>query len=677
MRSGGLCLLLAFTVAAAPYPPSDVIRSVEWAPAETIVRAAKGSDNWPLTWGDDDALYGAYGDGNGFDPRVPEKLSLGLARITGDPTDFRGENIRSATAEQRGEGRAGRKASGMLMVDGVLYMWVRNAGNAQLAWSADPGRTWAWAEWKFTESFGCPTFLNFGANYAGARDGYVYIYSHDADSAYEPADRMVLARVPKERIRDRGAYEFFKGLGGDGTAAWTRNISERGAVFIHAGKCYRSGITYNAGLKRYLWCQVLPGKDPRFAGGFGVYDAPQPWGPWTTAYYTEAWDVGPGETCSFPSRWISGDGRTQYLVFSGDDCFSVRKATLTLADMAFPGKEWAEATPLSQGVDPDRLRDAVEHLARQCGRDGARQLVVVRNGRVIWKGDDVDHVHGVWSVTKSFTSTCLGLLVADGKCSLDTLAREHVPELTPGYPTLTLRHFATMTSGYRAAGDEPQGGYLHGPSRTPFTPGEPLFPPGERYAYWDSAMNLFALVLTNAAGEPLEDLFRRRVAEPIGMDPGKWDWGDFGAAEGRLVVNGGSGNHDKHVRISARELARFGHLMLNRGQWNGRRVLDPEWVAAATRVSVPADMPLGQPESGIDGRGVYGLNWWVNGARPAGARKWPAAPPGTFAAIGFNNNQCFVVPEWKMVVVRLGTDGNVPDGTWDTFFKHLSPGVSN
>ena len=85
----------------------------------------------------------------------------------------------------------------MLMVDGVLYLIARNASNAQLAWSRDRGATWEWGDWKFTKSFGCPTFLNFGKNHAGARDGFVYIYSPDSDSAYTPADRMVLARVPK------------------------------------------------------------------------------------------------------------------------------------------------------------------------------------------------------------------------------------------------------------------------------------------------------------------------------------------------------------------------------------------------------------------------------------------------------------------------------------------------
>ena len=340
-----------------------------------------------------------------------------------------------------------------------------------------------------------------------------------------------------------------------------------------------------------------------------------------------------------------------------------------------PGRQWEEAAPQSQGIDGVRLEAAVGRLAKRCGRDGVRQLVIVRGGRLVWKGDDVDNVHGIWSVTKSFTSTCLGLLIDDGKCTLDTPASKFLPALAERFPGVTLRHFATMTSGYRARNDEPRGGYLHGPSDTPFEPGEPLFPPGRKYAYWDSAMNEFANVLTRIAGEPLKDLFRRRVADPIGMDASKWDWGDFGKTDG-LDVNGGSGNHDKHVRICARELARLGFLFLNRGRWDGRQVVSEGWVAEATRPRVAADLPWAQPESRIDGRGVYGFNWWANGTKPDGKRLWPSAPPGTFAARGYNNNQCFVVPEWDMVVVRLGTDGNVEDEVWDQFFGLLGAAIT-
>ncbi len=312
-----------------PYPPSPVITDVTWAPQSEIMRLAQDSDNWPLTWADDDRLYAAYGDGKGFEPLVPKKLSMGFARVSGSPPNIRGENIRSASGEQYGDGPHGKKASGMLMLNGTLYVWVRNAGNAQLVWSEDHAQTWTWSDWTFAESFGCPTFLNFGKDYGGARDDFVYIYSQDSDSAYEAADRMVMARVRKSSITKREAYRFFKTLDPQGTPVWTKDITERGAVFNHFQRCYRSGITYNPGLQRYLWCQTLPGGSPRFAGGFGIYDAPDPWGPWTTVFFTEKWDVGPGETSSLPTKWMSQDGRTAHLVFSGDDYFSVRRADLT------------------------------------------------------------------------------------------------------------------------------------------------------------------------------------------------------------------------------------------------------------------------------------------------------------------------------------------------------------
>jgi CubicO group peptidase (beta-lactamase class C family) len=313
----------------APYPPSPVITGITWAPKETIVRKAKDSDIWATTWADDGHLYTAYGDGTGFVPKVNKKLSLGLARIEGDPERFTGLNIRSSSIEQTGDGSKGQKPSGLLMVDGVLYLWVRNAGNARLAWSADHGRSWTSADWKLTSGFGCPTFLNFGPNYAGARDGYVYVYSHDSDSAYKPADRIALARVPRDRLRDRDAYEFFTGTGPSGDPLWSKDVGQRRAVFTNPGKCYRVTVSYNAGLKRYLLCQA--GTDKGVSAGFGIFDSPEPWGPWSTVTYTPSWDINPGETCSLPTKWMSSDGNTLHLICSDSDCFCLRKATLTRA----------------------------------------------------------------------------------------------------------------------------------------------------------------------------------------------------------------------------------------------------------------------------------------------------------------------------------------------------------
>ena len=135
------------------------------------------------------------------------------------------------------------------MVDGMLYLWARNAGNAQLAWSADHGATWTWADWKFTTSFGCPTFLNFGRNYAGARDEFVYVYSHDADSAYSGPTGWSWPACPRTASRERAAYEFFQQLDARGEPVWTKDIARRGAVLTSPGRCYRSSVSYNAGLQ--------------------------------------------------------------------------------------------------------------------------------------------------------------------------------------------------------------------------------------------------------------------------------------------------------------------------------------------------------------------------------------------------------------------------------------------
>ena len=123
----------------APYPPSPVIKWIRWAPKESIVRKARGSDNWPLTWADDDALYTAYGDGSGFEPLVPEKLSLGLAKVDGPPEDSPGS---IPLADRRAEGGrpSGQKASGMLMVGGVLYLLGPERGQRAARWSTDHAR---------------------------------------------------------------------------------------------------------------------------------------------------------------------------------------------------------------------------------------------------------------------------------------------------------------------------------------------------------------------------------------------------------------------------------------------------------------------------------------------------------------------------------------------------------
>ncbi|MHB0954974.1 MAG: serine hydrolase domain-containing protein [Pirellulaceae bacterium] len=353
-----------------------------------------------------------------------------------------------------------------------------------------------------------------------------------------------------------------------------------------------------------------------------------------------------------------------------------RDADREHTEMVFPGRDWAKARPESQRIDPEKLQAAVDSLSRSLDQHGGTgTLFIVRRGYVIWAGPESDRQDQIFSATKSFTSTLLGLLIDDGKVTLDTLAKDLEPDLADLYPAVTLRHFATMTSGY----DSVDGSYefdsqRRGDSWNPGPPAPPLFPPGTKFRYWDDAMMQFGSLLTKAAGEPLDQLFTARIADPIGMT--QWHWSENDSPLGRVLSWTGG------LRTSSRELARFGHLFLNRGNWNGRQLVSASWVTEATTVQVSATIPNDAlPRS--RGAGVYGYNWWVNGVKPDGKRLWPDAPPGTYYANGLHNNVCIVVPEWDMVIARTNAgrqDGSVNtpanvDEIWSRFFGQLAESI--
>ena len=336
--------------------------------------------------------------------------------------------------------------------------------------------------------------------------------------------------------------------------------------------------------------------------------------------------------------------------------------------MLFPGEEWTKDTPESQGVDSRGLRTALRYLAGHCKSDGLSEVIVIRNGVCIHEGSDTTRSHNIWSCSKSFTSTVLGLLIADGKCSLDTLATEVDPKLERHYPTATLRHFTTMTSGYSGEGRSRWNDENADWSLTPYKPEAPLYEAGKAYAYWDEAQMMLGRLLTMIGRREMNDYLNERVFEPMGM--GRVEWGHEGEVDGIPICNGCTS-----VKLNARQLARFGHLFLNEGRWGDRQLVPAEWVRQATRDQVDVFLPVADTDRGhVRGPGAYGFNWWVNG----GENRMPLAPARTYYASGLNHNLLFVVPEWNMVVVRMGTDGNPPFGkpkVWNQFFGKLRAAV--
>ncbi len=338
----------------APYAASIVITRLTWDPDVLIMAGCVSGDNWPIAWVDDNLQITAFCDGKGFAEQSPD-LSLGLARVFEDPPDFRAENFKSDADTPMGGGSKGIKASDMIVVDGVLYMFVRNykpSGsddftNARLACSKNLGINWTWADWHFSDTFGCPAFVQFGKDYDGARDDYLYVASQANDSAYGYSPDIVMARVKTDSVMDRQRYDFFAGLDKKGNPVWSRNIAERKPIFTDPKGTQRIAITYNAAHGRYILATShLTGKKATHTAALGVFEAPEPWGPWSTVYYDDHWSVKDGQDCRtyhhrFPPKWISADGRTMWLLYSGLDCglysFCLKKATLEISTTSETG----------------------------------------------------------------------------------------------------------------------------------------------------------------------------------------------------------------------------------------------------------------------------------------------------------------------------------------------------
>ncbi|MDQ1318096.1 MAG: hypothetical protein QG588_1752, partial [Candidatus Poribacteria bacterium] len=349
--------------------------------------------------------------------------------------------------------------------------------------------------------------------------------------------------------------------------------------------------------------------------------------------------------------------------------------------MVFPNIDWEEATPESQNVNSTKLKEAVTWLDNNSGIDGIKELIIIRNGYMIWKGPDIDAYHKIFSCTKVFTSTVFGLLIDDGKCSLDDPAVRYLTTLDDQYPLyskIKLRHLVSMSGGYQGivrdvSEEEPWGdpmGYL--------IPVSPRYEAGTACAYHDHDVFLLGSILTRLAKQPIKDVFNHRIADVIGMT--RWDWGICGTLDNGVALNNAAGTPAKNpgIQTTARELARLGHLYLNRGNWNGKQLLSASFVDHATTNQVPVSLPN---PTGADPGGHYGFYWWTNGVMRNGKQIWQSAPPKTYTARGALENYCFVVPEWNIVIVRLGSanspnDLRVSDQIWNTFFTKLGSAIN-
>jgi CubicO group peptidase (beta-lactamase class C family) len=333
--------------------------------------------------------------------------------------------------------------------------------------------------------------------------------------------------------------------------------------------------------------------------------------------------------------WI-GSCATSRIV--GDEGYDWPSTTRTY----WPTKGWKSAPMSACGIDPARMAEADAFAHRD---PLTRCLLVVRGGRIAFEqyygNGGRDRSTEVWSVTKSFTSALVGIAIDKGFLNgPDDLMVDHLPEY-PAFRDIRLGHVLTHTTGLRFSEEGISWTrWVWSPDWTAEALGRPRdHRAGEHFHYSSANSHFLSDLIRQTTGQTPGAFARRYLFGPLGirLDPlpdnlryTRWD--DYKIPvprcwrqDPRGTEIGGFGLH-----LTAREMAKFGFLFLNRGRWDGRTVISESWVKASTRDHV----------TGIR-RYSYGYQWWV------------ARVDGTpcFLASGLGGQIIAVVPSRDLVVV--------------------------
>jgi len=316
-------------------PASEIIGGLEWLgdrlpyPEPDI----KG-DTFPMTWAQDGEIYAAAGD-----PLWGETTSgLDVEKFSGGPTDYKITKVNQMN-DYLGWGGDGPKPSGMICVDGVLYLAFQNmlrarkppyglisqhGSDAQIVYSTNNGGFWVPALQNIPapmfpgHKFGGPAFVNYGRNNANTRDEYIYAVSSDQ---WDNGSNLRLGRVPADSIMRREAWEWVCAFQPCGGPAWSHDLEEAIPVLSLHRWLGLPEMVYLAGIQRYLLLSWRLHQDfsPDDGTDLLVLEAPEPWGPFSLVHLEEYWegkDFNP--YCPrVPLKWMQSDGVTGWLQFSG------------------------------------------------------------------------------------------------------------------------------------------------------------------------------------------------------------------------------------------------------------------------------------------------------------------------------------------------------------------------
>ena len=325
---------------------------------------------------------------------------------------------------------------------------------------------------------------------------------------------------------------------------------------------------------------------------------------------------------------------------------------------AFPQGElqqkFPRATPESQGISSDWLSGMIEELSASRTGD-IHQFMAVKGGHVICECGFAPYKRGIWHIThslcKSITGMAIGMLIAEGKLSLD----DHLIDIFKNRQNLfsflrqrdiTIRHLLTMASGVSfnetgaVAGSDWVKGFLEAGIHDS---------PGTKFEYNSMNSYMLSAVVTEITGETMMDYLRPRLWEPLGITKVFWETCPKG------ITKGGWG-----LFLTPEDAAKLGWLYRCKGVWNGQQIIAQEWIEESVKKQIDTD------EDG----GSCGYGYQI----------WPKKREGSFNFNGMLGQNVLVYPDLDLVIVtnagssEIFQEGAVM-GILEKYIGKLSPGA--
>jgi CubicO group peptidase (beta-lactamase class C family) len=293
----------------------------------------------------------------------------------------------------------------------------------------------------------------------------------------------------------------------------------------------------------------------------------------------------------------------------------------------WPTNGWQTASPAEQGLDAAKVEAMVQAVSDR--RIDLQSLLVVRNGYIVsetyFGRNTPDTTYHLFSVTKSFVATLVGMSIDTGALPdieqpmLDMLGRTAPDPANEKLQAMRVKDLLTMRTGW--AWNESDASYdamYRSDDWVDFMLRLPMREePDRRFLYCSGCSHVLAAIVEERTQMPLYSFAQQKLFTPLGIESPRWD------VDSQGIPIGGWG-----LWLTPRDMAKFGYLYLNNGEWDGEQIVSAEWVAESTAI-----------HSRTGGTLDYGYQWWISDSLQG------------YAAMGRYGQTILVLPEQQMVVV--------------------------